>query len=93
MKARITWNAGSAPNGIRNMAKNRAPVDLVLITRTLPMAAMSIGITMWNVRSFVREECSVTASDATNVANQIGTVNLYSPVYQHEMDLLPFLCI
>lgn len=84
--------------GIRNIAKKRAPVEVEAVAMTLPRQATSIRHAMWNERSRVLAEESVTQTEMRNVAayssalipslwygglTQTGTVN-------HRVVILPY---
>jgi hypothetical protein len=49
----ITTKALTAPMGMRNIAKKRAPMDVVAVAIALPIAAMSIKAAIWRERSLV----------------------------------------
>lgn len=59
----------TAPIGIRNIAKNRAPVDVAPVAMALPTADTHMRHMMWMDLSLVLDEVNVTHTDVRNVAN------------------------
>lgn len=55
--------------GIRNMAKNRAPMFSVAVAIALPTSATNMRQMMWIDRSLVLADVQVTRTDTRNVAN------------------------
>lgn len=66
---RMDLQAETAPIGMRNMAKKRAPMLVVPVAIAFPTAAISIRQTMWIDRSFVLDDVQVTKTETRNVAN------------------------
>lgn len=64
--------AETAPIGMRNIAKKRAPTLVVPVAIAFPTAAISIRQTMWIDRSFVLDDVQVTKTETRNVANLEG---------------------
>lgn len=60
---------------MRNMAKKRAPVEVVETTTMFPIQLMHIKQIMWIDRSPVFPLVHVTRKDTSRVRNQTGTVN------------------
>lgn len=67
--------AETAPMGMRNMAKKRAPMFVVPVAIAFPTAATSIRQTMWIDLSFVLDDVQVTKMETRNVANLGGVVS------------------
>lgn len=65
----VDLQAETAPIGMRNMAKKRAPMFVVPVAIAFPTAATSIRQTMWIDRSFVLDDVQVTKMETRNVAN------------------------
>lgn len=65
----VDLQADTAPSGMRNMAKNRAPTLVVAVAMALPIAAMIMRPMMWRERSPVLEEVYVTRIETRKVAN------------------------
>lgn len=61
--------AATEPMGMRNMAKYRTPTTVDPAAIALPMQATIMSAMMWNERSFVLAELSVTQMESRNVAN------------------------
>lgn len=61
--------ADTAPIGMRNMAKKRAPKDVVPVAMAFPTAATSIRPIICSDRSSKRADVHVTVIETTNVAN------------------------
>lgn len=61
--------AETAPIGMRNIAKKRAPMFVVPVAMAFPTAATSIKQIMWIDRSFVLDDVQVTHTETRNVAN------------------------
>lgn len=55
--------------GIKNMAKNRAPLTVDPVAIAFPTAARVIRAAICSDRSFVLAEVSVTQTEMRNVAN------------------------
>lgn len=66
----MIWYAETAPMGIRNMAKKRAPSAVVPVAMAFPIVATSIKLKMCRERSPLREEVYVTRTETRKVANQ-----------------------
>lgn len=67
--------AETAPIGMRNMAKKRAPMFVVPVAIAFPTAATSIKQTMWIDLSLVLDDVQVTKMETRNVANLGGFVS------------------
>lgn len=65
-------HADTAPIGMRNMAKKRAPTFVVAVAMALPTTATSIRHTMWMERSPVRADVQVTKMETRKVTNCHG---------------------
>lgn len=61
--------ADTAPIGMRNMAKNRGPRDVVPVAIAFPTAARSIRPMICRERSSNRADVHVTVIETSNVAN------------------------
>lgn len=68
-------HADTAPMGIKNMAKKRAPMLVVAVAMAFPTAATSIRQMMCIERSFVLDDVHVTSMDKRNVANCLDLVS------------------
>lgn len=77
---RMDLHAETAPIGMRNMAKKRAPTLVVPVAMAFPTAATSIRQTMWIDRSFVLDDVQVTKMETRNVANLVRPL---ARVYRH----------
>lgn len=62
-------HAETAPMGMRNMAKNLAPIEVDPVAIALPIADTIIRQTMCNERSLVLADDHVTQIDTRKVAN------------------------
>ena len=62
----------TAPMGMRNMAKKRAPVEVDAVAMTLPAVASIIRQKMWMERSLYRAAVQLTKTATMNVANHAG---------------------
>lgn len=62
-------HAETAPIGIKNMAKKRAPILVVAVAIAFPTTATSIKQMIWMERSPVRADVHVTKIETRNVAN------------------------
>ena len=67
--------AETAPMGIKNMAKKRAPSDVDPVAIAFPTAATSINPKMCSDRSLVLELVQVTQTDTKKVPNHTGAVS------------------
>lgn len=70
--------ADTAPMGMRNMAKKRAPNDVAPVAMALPTAARSISPMICRDRSSKRADVHVTVIETTNVANYQPTKGVVS---------------
>jgi hypothetical protein len=71
IQAMIIWYAGTAPSGIRNMAKNLAPVFSVDTMIVFPMQEIVSKQMMWIERSPLFPDVYVATSEAKQVKNHI----------------------
>lgn len=60
----------TAPIGMRNMAKKRAPMLVLPAAIAFPTAAIIMRQKMWMERSWVLEAVKFTTTDVRKVANQ-----------------------
>jgi hypothetical protein len=71
----MIWYADTAPNGMRNIAKNLAPVFKVETTIIFPTQDTMSKQMIWIDLSPVLPDAYVTVSETKKVRNQTGAVS------------------
>lgn len=81
IQATMIWKAGTAPRGMRNMAKKRTAVLREAVTRTLPTQETISRRMMWILRSLVRPAVYVVTTETRKAANQTGACAIIMSVH------------